>query len=76
MTFLDKVESIPIEVYEFFFVVFWMVLIHILSLEREGEGKVYKADAEAVAELDKCYNVLKDMDHSSDMSYPYKSNDK
>ena len=53
-----------------------MVLIHILSLEREGEGKVYKADAEAVAELDKCYNVVKDMDHSSDMSYPYKSNDK
>ena len=53
-----------------------MVLIHILSLEREGEGKVYKADAEAVAELDKCYNVVKDMYRSSDMSYPYKSNDK
>ena len=53
-----------------------MVLIHILLLELEGEGKVYKADAEAVAELDKCYNVLKDMDHSSDMRYPYNSNDK
>ena len=44
--------------------------------DNQGEGKVYKADAEAVAELDKCYNVVKDMDHSSDMSYPYKSNDK
>ena len=44
--------------------------------DNQGEGKVYKADAEAVAELDKCYNVLKDMDHSSDMRYPYNSNDK
>ena len=44
--------------------------------DNQGEGKVYKADAEAVAELDKCYNVVKDMYRSSDMSYPYKSNDK
>ena len=38
--------------------------------------KLYKADEEAVHELNKCHNLLKDMEHSSDMRYPYNWNDK
>ena len=44
--------------------------------DNHGEGKVYKPDEEAVDELNRCQNLLKDMEHSSDMRYPYNWNDK
>ena len=44
--------------------------------DNHGEGKVYKPDEEAVDELNRCHNLLKDMEHSSDMRYPYNWNDK
>ena len=44
--------------------------------DNHGEGKVYKPDVEALAELNKCHNLLGDMDQSSDLRYPYNSNDK
>ena len=44
--------------------------------DNHGEGQVYKPDKEALNEMNKCYNVLGDMDVSSDLRYPYNSKDK